>query len=135
MVEKNCKSCDGACCKYVAMEVDCPENLEDFENIKWYVIHENVQVYVEEDGTWNVEFLTPCKYLMEDRKCSIHEVFAENSEVKRPKICRDFTTEECPHHNEYKELFSFKSIQDVEEYIEKIFKKGLHKIPEDDDED
>lgn len=123
MEEKTCEGCNGKCCRYVAIEIDCPEDLEDFENIKWYVCHKNTNVYVEEDGTWNLEFLTPCEFLDENSKCTIYE--------RRPKICREFNTDECPHYNNYKELFSFKRIEDVEEYIEKIFKKGLHKVPEE----
>jgi Fe-S-cluster containining protein len=122
---KTCDECDGRCCKYVAIEIDVPETLEDFEDIKWYVCHENVQVYVEEDGSWNVEFLTPCRHLDENDKCTYYK--------KRPQICREYNQEECTFHNEYNKIFSFKKIQDVEDYIEKIFKKGLHQIPSDEE--
>ena len=123
--ELTCDKCDGKCCKYVITEIDCPEDLEDFENIRWFVCHENVFVYVEQDGTWNLEFITPCKFLGKDNKCLIYD--------KRPAICREFSQESCPFHNEYKELFRFEKPEDVEEYVEKIFKKGLHVIPEDDE--
>ena len=36
---KNCEGCDAKCCKHVAVEIDEPEEKEDFENIKWYVCH------------------------------------------------------------------------------------------------
>jgi uncharacterized protein len=61
MEEKSCEGCDGKCCKYVITELDIPEKEEDFDDIKWYVCHENVFVFIEEDGTWNLEFVTPCK--------------------------------------------------------------------------
>jgi len=123
---KTCDGCKGDCCKYVAMEIDTPEDLEDFEYIKWYVMHKNVQVYVEEDGTWNIEFLTPCEHLDENNLCTLYE--------KRPKICKEYAHDECTFHNEYNEVFSLKKLEDVENYIEKIFKKGLHKIPEEEEE-
>ena len=137
MVEeiKTCNGCNGACCRYVALEIDCPENLEDFDNIRWYIIHQNVRVYVEEDRIWNLEFLSPCKYLREDGRCNIHEDFVKNPSCRRPQICKDFTTLECPYHNKYKELFSFESVEEVDKYIEEIFNKGLHRIPEEDEED
>ena len=125
MNKLTCDECDGKCCKYVITEIDCPEGLEDFEDIKWYVCHENVYVYVEEDGTWNLEFITPCKFLGEKNKCLIYD--------KRPRICREFSQDECPFHNTYKELFRFEKPEDVEKYVENIFKKGLHVIPEDED--
>ncbi len=129
---KTCDGCDGACCRYVALEIDCPEELEDFENIRWYIIHKDVRVYIEEDGTWNLEFLSPCKYLREDGRCNVHEDFVKDPVIKRPRICKEFTTEECPHHNKYKELFSFSNVGEVDKYVEEVFKKGLHVIVEED---
>lgn len=123
MVELTCDGCPALCCKYVVTEIDTPEDLEDFENIKWFVIHENVFVYVDEDGTWNLEFVTRCKFLGDDNRCTIYE--------KRPQICRDYSQEQCPFHNEYHELYRFSSIEDVENYIENVFKKGKHVVPED----
>ena len=105
------------------MEIDTPESLEDFEDIKWYVLHKNVNVYVDEDYVWHIEFITPCEFLGDDNKCLIYD--------KRPKICREYDQEECTFHNEYSERYSFKTIEDVEKYIEEVFKKGLHKIPDD----
>ncbi len=133
--EKTCEGCAGLCCKYVSIEIDVPEEIDDFEDIKWYVIHKNVNVYVDEDDEWYVEFLTPCEYVREDGKCSIHEDFTKNPEIKRPKICKEYSTDECPFYNKYKEKYTFKNIHDVENYIENVYKKGKHIIPEDEDED
>lgn len=131
--KKTCDSCNAACCRYVALEIDTPETLEDFEDIRWYVVHENVHVYVEEDGTWNLEFLTPCKHVREDNRCAIHEAFVDNPTLKRPKICGEFQPDQCPHHNPYKEMFSFRTIEDVDNYIEEVFKKGLHQLEDEED--
>lgn len=125
MVKKNvktCANCDGACCKYIAMELDCPEDLDDFENIKWYIIHKNVRVYVEDDCTWNIEFLTPCKNLGENNNCMAYD--------KRPKICRKYDHDECTFHNGYSEKYSFETIEDVDKYLEEVFEKGKHIVPE-----
>lgn len=111
---KDCSSCKGNCCRYVVIEIDKPEKLEDFDIIKWYVCHKNVNVFVEEEGAWNIEFLTPCEHLGEDNLCQIYE--------KRPQICRDFSVDECPHHNEYIELHSFHSLDEIENYIENVWK-------------
>jgi hypothetical protein len=116
-----CDKCDAACCRYVALEIDCPEDLEDFENIKWYVVHQNVKVFVDEDYSWNLEFSTPCKNLGENNRCLAYE--------DRPQICRDYNQKQCTFHNSYDEKYSFNSIKDVEEYIEKVFKLGRHIIP------
>lgn len=125
---KTCEGCGGACCKYVALEIDAPEDLDDFENIRWYVAHENVEVFVEDDGVWNIEFKTPCKYLNEEGKCSIHEEFVSNPTIERPKICKEFSVEQCNFHNKYTELCRFTRVEEVDKYIEEVFKKGLHVI-------
>ncbi len=114
MVKKTCENCEGECCKYVAVEIDTPETLKDFEDIKWFVMHKNVNVFIDEDDVWHVEFLTPCEFLDKNGRCSIYE--------KRPQICRDYDQEECPFHNSYKEKHTFKSLEDIEKYIKKNFK-------------
>jgi Fe-S-cluster containining protein len=128
MKEKlTCDKCNAMCCRYVTLELDCPEVLEDFDFVKWYVAHENVFVFVEEDGTWNIEFITPCKHLDKENKCGIYS--------NRPSICKDYSHDECPFHNEYKEIYRFEKIEDVDEYIENVFKKGLHVLPKEDSEE
>lgn len=124
---KNCKKC-GMCCKYVALEIDCPEDLDDFENIKWYVAHKNVNVFVNEDNEWHIEFITPCAYLGQDNLCGVYG--------KRPQICRDYSADSCLAQNNYSEKYTFKTIDDVKRYIEEVFNKGLHEFPEkEEDED
>lgn len=125
-MKKKCDGCNGMCCRYVAIEIDCPEDSEDFENIKWYVSHKNVNVFVNEDDKWYVEFITPCEFLDEKNLCTIYE--------RRPKICKNYDAEECLYYNgDYAEKYSFKKLEDVEDYIKNVFKKGKHVIPEDED--
>ncbi|MBT3405254.1 hypothetical protein HN832_04730 [archaeon] len=108
---KNCEGCDAKCCKHVAVEIDEPEEKEDFENIKWYVCHKNVNVFVEE-SKWYVEFLTPCEHLMENNKCHIYS--------QRPKICCEYSEEDCVFEG-YKDELIFKTIEDVEKYVGEKF--------------
>lgn len=125
-MKKDCSLCNAECCRYVAMEIDYPEDKNDFENIRWYVAHKNVSVFVEEDDTWNIEFATPCEFLLSDGKCSIHEDFVKNPKVKRPNICHEFSVEQCPFHNKYVEKHRFSSIEEVDNYIREVYEKGEH---------
>lgn len=115
MNKMTCKDCDAKCCKYVSVEIDKPEDENDFENIKWYVAHENVNVYVDEEGDWYIEFLTPCEFLEEGNKCKSYN--------NRPKICRDYEHDECTFHNDYSEKYTFRKLEDVEKYLRIYFKK------------
>ena len=115
---KTCKDCNGKCCRQVVVELPTPKTIEDLEEVKWYVCHKNVNVFVESDGTWNVEFITPCNHLDKNNRCKIYQ--------RRSKTCREHLEKDCEMNNPYTELFIFKKIEDVEDYIDKIFKKGLH---------
>jgi len=125
MKDLNCKGCNSKCCKYIATEIDVPEEKEDFENIKWYVCHKNTYVFVNEEDEWYLEFITPCEHLDENGWCKIYN--------ERPKICRDYDQEQCLFHNpDYSEKYRFEKIEDVEKYINEIFANGLHIVPEGD---
>lgn len=115
MSDKTCEKCNGKCCKYVAIEIDTPETKEDFENIRWYVAHKNIQVYVDEDDKWHIEFSTPCEFLGEDNICQIYD--------KRPEICREYNQDECLFHNEYEEKHTFRNLEEIDKYIKKFLKK------------
>ena len=85
-----CKKC-GVCCKHVALEIDKPTNKEDYNDILWYLLHEDVSVYIE-DGEWHIEFTSKCKALGDDNKCNFYE--------DRPKICRSYSSCSCVNNGE-----------------------------------
>jgi Fe-S-cluster containining protein len=109
MEEKTCNDCNGMCCKHVAIEIDTPETKEDFENIRWFVAHKNVKVYIDEDDLWHVEFSTPCEFFGENNQCKIYD--------KRPAICREYSQEECLFHNPYAEKYTFNSLDEIDDYM------------------
>jgi len=122
MVGKNlCFGCD-LCCRHVALEIDDPEDEEDFEQMRWFLLHENVWVFIDHDDSWNLQFNTPCKKL-EKNLCSDYK--------KRPQICREYSPENC---EKFGDGDSFKIMwKDVGEF-EKWMADGKI-IPEDDEEE
>jgi len=102
-MKNDCEKCEGKCCKYVVLEIDTPETRKDFEDVKWFVCHKNVNVFVNEEGEWNLEFLTPCEFLGKNNNCEIYQ--------RRPKICETYNTEECLFHNKgYSQKFTLKKL-------------------------
>ncbi len=92
MPEKNgqgdCATCGARCCRYVVVELDKPTARIDREEIRWFLAHENVSVYIDgDDGTWNVQFATPCRHLDANNRCTIYR--------RRYEICRDHDPEGC----------------------------------------
>lgn len=94
MTEKTCEGC-GLCCKYVALEIDKPEDEKDFDQIRWFLIHKNVWVFIDHDNSWNIQFNTPCENLNEKMLCSIHPLALGTKEDHRPKICDDYELDSC----------------------------------------
>jgi len=81
-----CHKC-GECCHYVAVEIDDPSSFTDYDNVHWYLTHRNICVYIDWDGGWFIEFATPCESLTQQGTCGIYD--------DRPKICSDFSWNEC----------------------------------------
>lgn len=100
MTSNLCEHCTGVCCKYVALPIEIPTTARDFDDIRWYLMHENMTVFVEE-GDWYVQFATPCRNLQADNRCGIYET--------RPAICRGYKAGDCDYESgdhDYEHLFT-----------------------------
>lgn len=115
-----CRGCDD-CCRYIAVEIDRPTTKMEFENIRWFLLHENVSVSVGFDNNWYLEFKTKCKAL-KNKRCSVYN--------KRPQMCRDYDQSECTHYNnEPAEKFLFENVKQFEKYLsDKKKKKNVAKM-------
>lgn len=85
-----CDQCTGLCCRYFALEIDKPKTPRQYDDIRWYLLHENIFIFIEE-GKWYLGVMNKCKHLRADNRCGIYQ--------KRPKICREYTTEGCDYHS------------------------------------
>lgn len=83
-----CEHCAAACCRYLALPLDKPTSQRDFDDIRWYLMHEGVTVFVEE-GDWYVQYQTRCKNLGADNLCMVYET--------RPGICREYEPGSCDY--------------------------------------
>jgi Fe-S-cluster containining protein len=85
-----CEHCTAVCCSYIALPIDKPDKKAEYEDLRWFLIHERVSVFIEE-GDWYIAFQTPCRHLQPDHRCGIYET--------RPRICRKYSTENCDYHS------------------------------------
>jgi len=85
-----CEHCTGMCCRYLALPIDRPQDRDDFDDIRWYLLHQGVSVFVE-DGEWYLYLAADCRHLQPDFRCGIYET--------RPRICREYTTDNCDYHS------------------------------------
>ncbi|MBS3162511.1 YkgJ family cysteine cluster protein [Candidatus Woesearchaeota archaeon] len=115
-----CNECNGACCREICVEIDEPKTVEDWDEIRWMVAHENIAVYVDDEDDWLVEIQTNCSKLNKDNKCLIYE--------KRPLICKDHKTDTCVKNAEEEgEKLRFNNVEEVEAHIEKVVKPKIRK--------
>ncbi len=106
-----CDHCYGKCCRYFSLPIDTPETWDDFDSIRWYLAHGNTIVYLEK-GTWYLVVMSKCKYLTREDRCAIY--------LSRPKICSEYTTDNCEYDDDWIFEKVFESPEQIWEYAEAI---------------
>lgn len=81
-----CTEC-ARCCRYLGVGINAPTTPRLATDVLWYLYHENVSVYRDEQAEWSVLFETRCKNLQGDLRCGVYE--------QRPHICRSFDNTGC----------------------------------------
>ena len=109
-----CEYCTAKCCKYFALPIEAPKTEQDFDYIRWYLLHQHASVFIE-DGIWYLLVHTVCKHLQDDHRCGIYET--------RPQICREYTTEDCEYDDTWTYEHYFETPEQVHEYAEAVLAK------------
>jgi Fe-S-cluster containining protein len=86
-IHHNCARCMALCCNYVSREIDPPTTRRDYDNLRWYLMHPGVRVYLDDEGCWFLQLMSRCSNLGEDNLCQVYE--------ERPQICRELQPNEC----------------------------------------
>jgi Fe-S-cluster containining protein len=109
-----CEKCAGLCCRYFAFPIETPESRSDYDDVRWFLCHEGVAIFVSE-GDWYIEIKNKCRHLSEkDNRCLIYE--------KRPKICRGYRHSDCDLiEDEYDFELYFTNDHQMEEYMKVLF--------------
>jgi uncharacterized protein len=84
--QSKCGTCIALCCRYIAFEVDGPTEPKDFELLRWFLLHEGTQLFVE-GRTWYLQVFVRCRALGADYRCTIYDT--------RPEICRSYEADGC----------------------------------------
>ncbi len=106
-----CSYCTAKCCRYFALPIEAPTNFDDWEFVRWYVLHEAAAVF-KEGETWYLVVHTNCRKLRDDNRCGIYET--------RPKICREYTTDGCEYDDDSCYDQYLETPEQVAEYMEAI---------------
>ena len=105
-----CHICKGLCCRYMALPIEMPDDRDDFDDIRWYLAHKDVSVFVEK-GDWYININNKCRHLSaKDHRCRVYD--------KRPRICRKYKTVDCElTGEEYDYELHFTNDKQMEEYM------------------
>jgi Fe-S-cluster containining protein len=110
-MENPCEGCT-KCCNYVALEIDEPETKEDFDEIRWFLLHKDIWVFIDHDDSWNLQFNTMCEKMGKDGWCNYYE--------KRPHICRQHSPDNCEKFGEGDSFkVMWKSIEEFNDWMGK----------------
>jgi uncharacterized protein len=110
----SCGDCGARCCRYVATQIDTPTCKRDYDNIRWYLRHERMAVFVDHDNAWYLEVETRCRALGKDGRCLAY--------ATRPRICREhgetdgvceFHSSEAPHKQRFTSADMFERYLDA----------------------
>ena len=91
------------------MPIPKPRTKRDFDEIRWYVLHQSVSVYIDWEGDWGIQFETQCRWLSGGR-CSHYAL--------RPGICRDYAPAGCERYvTKPPERLLIRSEKDLERFL------------------
>ena len=110
-MEKNpCDGCD-LCCRHVAVEIDVPENDKEYDQIRWFLLHEDIWIFIYNDDSWNMQVNRKCEKLDENGMCGYYK--------ERPQICRDYSVENCEGNGSGKSFkIMWKSVEEFKDWID-----------------
>ena len=99
----------------MSLQIDKPTTPGDFEDIRWYIAHRDVWVFVDE-GDWYVCVERKCGYLTKDNQCRIYE--------DRPRICRRHRTMNCEYKGQEEAYeLRFDRPKEIQDYAREYFRK------------
>lgn len=82
-----CVDCNALCCRYFTVPLDEPEDDEDFDAFRWYILHKGVSIFIDDEGDWFVAIQNDCGALGKKNLCKVYD--------RRPEICRRHNEEVC----------------------------------------
>jgi len=105
-----CRKCAGLCCRYIALPIETPTEKGDFDDIRWYLAHKGISVFVEKKS-WYISVDNKCRHLIaKTHRCKIYD--------KRPRICRGHKNIDCEFSKDgYDYNLHFTNDRQMEEYI------------------
>ena len=101
-------SCKAKCCKYYSLSIDTPRSAADFDDIRWYLMHERTNVYKYE-GVWYLLVEARCRHLTPENACGIYD--------RRPRTCADYDPSACEYTGDVPYDLYFRDDTELETWL------------------
>jgi len=101
-------SCKAGCCKYFSLPIETPRSDAEFDDVRWYLMHEDTHVYKYE-GDWYLLMLRKCRNLLPNNLCAVYD--------NRPRICADYDPTDCEFTGEVDYELYFSNEKDLEAWL------------------
>ncbi len=102
------KKCRARCCNYVTIQIQPPNSERDWDEIRWWLIHEGIHVVKDDDG-WMAIVHSRCEYLDRNNHCLAYK--------HRPSTCRNYDAENCEYTGPVPFKVCLTDEQDLEHYL------------------
>ena len=110
-----CDHCPAKCCHYLASPIDTPETQQDFDYIRWYLLHNNATVFVE-SGRLEPAVYSTCRFLRPTTAAESTRPGRRFAATIRPTIAN---TQDDWVYEKY-----FETPEQVKEYMEVVLPRG-----------
>ncbi len=111
-----CRKCGAKCCRYFTVPLDKPEDRDDFESFRWYILHAGTSIFVDDEGDWFICIASPCTALTPADQCAIYD--------RRPPICRNHSISDCERDtDEYSFTEHFRDEHELMAYARKFLRQ------------
>ncbi|MDO4559069.1 MAG: YkgJ family cysteine cluster protein [Planctomycetia bacterium] len=109
--ENPCFHCPAKCCRYFALPLDRPTEPADYDQMRWFLLHEGAVIFTEDDH-WFLLVFAKCGNLGEDHRCTGYQT--------RPQICRDYANDKCEYDDGWVYDRYFELPEQIAEYAEAV---------------
>jgi len=100
--------CKAGCCRYYSLPLETPRTDAQFDDVRWYLMHEGTHVY-KHAGDWYLLVMNECKNLLPNNLCGIYET--------RPRICREYDATDCEYTGEVEYELYFDGAAKLEAWL------------------
>jgi Fe-S-cluster containining protein len=102
--------CGARCCRYITVGIPAPKSVDDWDEVRWWLAHEEVMVTHDDDG-WMVHFRTRCQNLKADNACAVYP--------DHMLCCQAYDPTDCEYTGEVPFDVQFLKQTDLADYLER----------------